>query len=95
MKSRIADLRNVPSDGGMGGAITAALYLRNFVRPGSPSCPASPGGTGGEGGGGKDYEREDEEVPCIHFDVNGADGKGWGEAQGLRAALEMIKGMQA
>ena len=31
VKSKIANLRNVPSDGGMGGAITAALYLSEFV----------------------------------------------------------------
>jgi leucyl aminopeptidase len=31
VKSNIADYRNVPSDGGMGGAITAALYLSEFV----------------------------------------------------------------
>ena len=31
VKSNIADYRNVPSDGGMGGAIIAALYLREFV----------------------------------------------------------------
>lgn len=31
VKSKIADYRNVPSDGGMGGAITAALYLSEFV----------------------------------------------------------------
>lgn len=29
--SKIADLRNVPSDNGLGGAITAALYLQEFV----------------------------------------------------------------
>jgi len=29
--SVIADLRNVPSDNGLGGAITAALYLQEFV----------------------------------------------------------------
>ena len=29
--SRVADLRNVPSDNGLGGAITAALYLQEFV----------------------------------------------------------------
>jgi leucyl aminopeptidase len=29
--SNIADLRNVPSDNGLGGAITAALYLQEFV----------------------------------------------------------------
>jgi leucyl aminopeptidase len=27
----VADLGNIPSDGGMGGAITAALYLKQFV----------------------------------------------------------------
>ena len=80
MKSRVADLRNVPSDGGMGGAITAACYLRNFVK---------------KVGGKKEGENEkEEEVPWIHFDVNGADGAGWGEAQGFRAALEMITKMQ-
>lgn len=31
MKSKVADLRNIPSDNGMGGAITAALYLNEFV----------------------------------------------------------------
>lgn len=31
VKSNIADYRNVPSDGGMGGAIIAALYLSEFV----------------------------------------------------------------
>ena len=31
MKSTTADLRNVPADTGQGGAITAALYLQNFV----------------------------------------------------------------
>jgi leucyl aminopeptidase len=31
MKSKIADYRNIPSDNGMGGAITAALYLSEFV----------------------------------------------------------------
>lgn len=29
--SKIADLRNVPSDNGLGGAITAALYLQEFI----------------------------------------------------------------
>eukprot|EP00978_Attheya_sp_CCMP212_P017832 scaffold48084_cov61-Attheya_sp.AAC.1 len=29
--SKVADLGNIPSDGGMGGAITAALYLKQFV----------------------------------------------------------------
>ena len=33
IKSNICDLRNVPKDGGLGGAITAALYLKNFIRP--------------------------------------------------------------
>lgn len=36
VKSNIADFRNVPSDGGMGGAITAALYLSEFVDQGIP-----------------------------------------------------------
>jgi leucyl aminopeptidase len=31
LNSKIADYRNVPSDGGMGGAITAALYLQEFI----------------------------------------------------------------
>jgi len=31
MKSKIADLRNVSNDDGLGGAITAALYLSEFV----------------------------------------------------------------
>jgi leucyl aminopeptidase len=31
LKSKIADYRNVPSDGGLGGAITAALYLHEFT----------------------------------------------------------------
>ena len=31
VKSKLADYRNVPSDGGMGGAITAALFLSEFV----------------------------------------------------------------
>lgn len=34
LDSKIADLRNVPSDNGMGGAITAALYLSEFVNDG-------------------------------------------------------------
>ena len=29
--SKVADLRNIPTDGGLGGAITAALYLKQFV----------------------------------------------------------------
>jgi leucyl aminopeptidase len=29
--SKIADLRNVPSDNGLGGSITAALYLQEFI----------------------------------------------------------------
>ena len=29
--SKVADLRNIPTDGGLGGAITAALYLQQFV----------------------------------------------------------------
>jgi leucyl aminopeptidase len=29
--SQVADLRNIPTDGGLGGAITAALYLQQFV----------------------------------------------------------------
>ena len=29
--SKIADLRNIPSDNGLGGAITAALFLKQFV----------------------------------------------------------------
>lgn len=33
--SKVADLRNIPTDGGLGGAITAALYLKQFVGDGS------------------------------------------------------------
>ncbi|HKK31844.1 MAG TPA: leucyl aminopeptidase family protein, partial [Alphaproteobacteria bacterium] len=35
LKSDVADLNNV-SEGGFGGAITAALYLEHFVSPGTP-----------------------------------------------------------
>jgi leucyl aminopeptidase len=36
MNSKVADLRNIPSDNGMGGAITAALYLKEFVNDNIP-----------------------------------------------------------
>ena len=63
LSSSVADIRNVPSDGGQGGAITAALFLERFVKEGTE---------------------------WVHFDVNGEDG-GKGEAQGLRAAYELVK----
>jgi leucyl aminopeptidase len=36
MKSKVADLRNIPSDNGMGGCITAALYLNEFINDDIP-----------------------------------------------------------
>jgi len=86
LKSRVADLRNVPSDGGMGGAITAALYLRNFVKKNYKGKKTEPEE--------KEEEGEDRnEVKWVHVDVNAADTGGWGEAQGFRATLEMIEMM--
>ncbi|GMH63804.1 hypothetical protein TrST_g12050 [Triparma strigata] len=64
LKGKISDLTNVTRDGGLGGAITAALYLKNFVP---------------------------EKKKWVHFDVNGMDEHGMGEANGLRACWEVIK----
>ncbi|GMI18348.1 hypothetical protein TrLO_g7893 [Triparma laevis f. longispina] len=66
LKGRVSDLTNVTRDGGLGGAITAALYLQNFVPEGKK---------------------------WVHFDVNGMDENGEGEANGLRACWEVIKGI--
>jgi leucyl aminopeptidase len=69
LSSRIADLNNAPP-GGLGGAITAALFLRRFV---------------------------DRPANWIHLDLyawNPKDRPGrptGGEAQGLRALLELIR----
>ena len=83
LKSKVADLRNVPSDGGLGGAITAALYLQNFVSTSSKN---------GEEGS-EDDKGKGEEVKWVHIDLNGSGGDGMGEAQGMRAVLDLISGL--
>ena len=50
LKSGIADVRNIPSDGGQGGAITAALFLQRFVEEGVKWVHWDVNGASGDGG---------------------------------------------
>jgi leucyl aminopeptidase len=80
LESKIADRRNVPGDGGAGGAITAALFLRGFAE----------GRKGGEGEGEGGVRRKQR---WVHFDVDGMPG-GKPDVSGMRAMFEVIKGLE-
>ncbi|CAN0085797.1 unnamed protein product [Ectocarpus fasciculatus] len=83
LSSKIADLKNVGA-GGYGGAITAALYLDEFVGEKAPSREE-------EGGGKK------EKLPWIHmdfmaFNTNSRPGRPeGGESQGMRALYALLE----
>lgn len=98
IKGSVADLKNVGA-GAYGGAITAALYLSEFVGP-----KALKGARGG-GGVGEDGEEEEEEEGAgagagpkwLHMDVmafNQGSSPGrpeGGEAQGMRALFALLE----
>lgn len=86
--SKVADLRNIPSDNGLGGAITAALYLKQFVgydtvvrmeeEEENDACDSS----------------TKERLPWVHIDVYGMNGStSMGEAQGLRSMFRFIQNL--
>ncbi|CAN0398955.1 unnamed protein product, partial [Ectocarpus sp. 8 AP-2014] len=84
LSSKIADLKNVGA-GGYGGAITAALYLDEFVGE-----KASPSTEEGEA-------RNKEKLPWIHmdfmaFNTNSRPGRPeGGESQGMRALYALLE----
>ena len=86
LDGKIADLKNIGS-GPYGGAITAALYLNEFVAP-PPKADAA-GGDGGDDGA--------EAPPWLHLDLmayNTAARPGrpeGGEAMGVRALFSLLK----
>ncbi|CAM9743832.1 unnamed protein product [Ascophyllum nodosum] len=94
LSSKIADLKNI-GNGGYGGAITAALYLEEFVGKKSVSSR-------GDGGGAESGAALDDgagKLRWIHMDFmayNQASRPGrpeGGEAQGMRALYALIEDM--
>jgi leucyl aminopeptidase len=85
LRSDIADTVN-SAEGGLAGAITAALYLSEFIVPSAPKSSES----GGAESSANPSEQGSSNICWFHIDFNGFK-KGAAKSQGLQSVFEYIR----